>query len=267
MFFLFFLLVLLWFDMVSIAKSKKTLSFLHTFYQPMSQKPQTLNFLCFCCYGTKQNLEFLFIFRDIGWWHVCKGKNQKTQVFLHLKPNKTKKTRENHKNNLLSQNQTFSFKFCFFSFLVSYQCWQFWSDWSVYGIFFSIPSQAVPSYEPWPCLLVQLLRPSRCSIHRHRLSLCATYAQGQVWLLASMHLPYFHFYACHLFSGQAMWIGPWECRRHFGPASWQFISTLLSDCSTTACLSHLGSLSFYCFTTACMLPWKLSHFVFKFALL
>ena len=190
MFFLFFLLVLLWFDMVSIAKSKKTLSFFAYILSANVSKTTNSQFfvLLLLWYQTKP---WVFVYFSWYWLMACmqRQKPKNSSFFLHLKPNKTKKTRENHKNNLLSQNQTFSFKFCFFSFLVSYQCWQFWSDWSVYGIFFSIPPQAVPSYEPWPCLLVQLLRLSRSSIHRPCLSLCAAYAQGQVWLLVFMPVP------------------------------------------------------------------------------
>ena len=92
MFFLFFLLVLLWFDMVSIAKSKKTLSFFAYILSANVSKTTNSQFfvLLLLWYQTKP---WVFVYFSWYWLMACmqRQKPKNSSFFLHLKPNKTKK--------------------------------------------------------------------------------------------------------------------------------------------------------------------------------
>ena len=126
-----FLFLLLWFDMVSKAKKQKKTAVVFVFFEILvdsmyakkSKKPTFFGFLFLLLWFdtvSKAKNTWVFCFFEIlvGSMHA---KKETQCFFLLLKP---KKTRENQKKCVLSQNQTFSQKFGFFVFLVLLLFWQ-----------------------------------------------------------------------------------------------------------------------------------------------
>jgi hypothetical protein len=121
--------------MVSIAKSKKTLSFFAYILSANVSKTTNAQFfvLLLLWYQTKP---WVFVYFSWYWLMACmqRQKPKNSSFFCIWNQTKPKKLGKTTKTIFWVKTKHSPSSFVFFSFLVSYLCWQFWSDWSVYGI-------------------------------------------------------------------------------------------------------------------------------------